>query len=83
MLLSARNTWTLYDVDIHSGAIRWRLGGAHSSFKLGPGTRFYWQHDAELQPGGLISVFDNGSDPAEGEAVARAAARRRTRPATR
>ena len=23
----------------------------------------YWQHDAEFQPGGLISVFDNGSDP--------------------
>ena len=33
MLLSSRNTWTLYDVDIHSGAINWRLGGAHSSFK--------------------------------------------------
>ncbi len=63
VLLSSRNTWTLYDVDIHSGAIRWRLGGSHSSFKLGPGTRFYWQHDAEWQPGGLISVFDNGSDP--------------------
>jgi hypothetical protein len=63
VLLSARNSWTLYDVDIRSGAIRWRLGGAHSSFKLGPGTRFYWQHDAEWQPGGLISLFDNGSDP--------------------
>ena len=25
--------------------------------------KFYWQHDAEFQPGGLISVFDNGSDP--------------------
>ena len=24
---------------------------------------FYWQHDAEWQPGGLISVFDNGSTP--------------------
>jgi hypothetical protein len=24
---------------------------------------FYWQHDAEFQPGGLISVFDNASDP--------------------
>jgi hypothetical protein len=24
---------------------------------------FYWQHDAEFQPGGLISVVDNGSDP--------------------
>jgi Arylsulfotransferase (ASST) len=63
VLLSARNTWTLYDVDIHSGGFRWRLGGSHSSFKLGPGTPFYWQHDAEFQPGGLISMFDNGSDP--------------------
>jgi arylsulfotransferase ASST len=63
LLLSARNTWTIYDVDIHSGAVRWRLGGNHSSFKMGRGTRFYWQHDAEFHPGGLISVFDNGSDP--------------------
>ncbi|MEA2201441.1 MAG: hypothetical protein QOI89_2037 [Solirubrobacteraceae bacterium] len=63
VLLSARNTWALYDVDIHSGAVRWRLGGSRSTFKLGPGVRFYWQHDAEFQPGGLISLFDNGSDP--------------------
>jgi hypothetical protein len=63
VLLSSRNTWTMYDVDLSSGAIRWRLGGEHSSFKLGPGTRTYWQHDVEWQPGGLISVFDNGSDP--------------------
>jgi hypothetical protein len=63
VLLSSRNTWTLYDVAIDSGDVRWRLGGDHSSFKLGPGTHTYWQHDAEWQPGGLISVFDNGSDP--------------------
>jgi Arylsulfotransferase (ASST) len=63
VLLSARNSWTLYDVDLLTGAIRWRLGGAHSDFKLGSGARFYWQHDAEWQPGGLISLFDNGSDP--------------------
>src|SRR4029077_479214 len=63
VLLSSRNTWALYDVDIHSGAIQWRLGGKRSSFKLGGGTREYWQHDAEFQPGGLISVFDNGSAP--------------------
>ena len=50
-------------MDLHSGNVRWRLGGEHSSFKLGPGTRTYWQHDAKWQPGGLISVFDNGSDP--------------------
>jgi len=64
VLLSARNTWTLYDVDIHTGGYNWRLGGGkHSNFKLGSGVKFYWQHDAEFQPGGLISVFDNGSDP--------------------
>jgi hypothetical protein len=63
VLLSSRNTWGLYDVDQRSGAIRWRLGGPHSSFKQGAGTSFYWQHDAEWQPGGLISLFDNGSNP--------------------
>jgi hypothetical protein len=63
VLLSSRSTWTLYDVDLHTGAIVWRLGGDHSSFRLGAGARTYWQHDAEWQPGGLISVFDNGSDP--------------------
>ncbi|HEY5389065.1 MAG TPA: arylsulfotransferase family protein [Solirubrobacteraceae bacterium] len=63
VLLSSRNTWGLYDVDIASGQIRWRLGGKHSSFKLGAGTREYWQHDAEWQPNGLISVFDNASTP--------------------
>jgi hypothetical protein len=63
VLLSSRNTWTLYDIEMANGDVLWRLGGEHSSFKLGPGTRTYWQHDAEWQPGGLISVFDNGSDP--------------------
>ncbi len=63
VLLSSRNTWTLYDVDISSGSVRWRLGGSHSTLRQGPGARFYWQHDAEWQPGGLISLFDNGSDP--------------------
>jgi hypothetical protein len=63
VLLSSRNTWTLYDVSLHTGGFDWRLGDRDSSFRPGPGTRFYWQHDVEWQPGGLISVFDNGSDP--------------------
>ncbi len=63
VLVSVRNTWSLYDLDLRTGAIRWRLGGSHSSFKAGAGTHFYWQHDADFQPGGLISLFDNGSDP--------------------
>ncbi|TMK95677.1 MAG: hypothetical protein E6G34_14145 [Actinobacteria bacterium] len=63
VLVSVRNTWTLYDIDLRTGRFRWRLGGSASSFKLGRGASFYWQHDARFQAGGLISVFDNGSDP--------------------
>jgi hypothetical protein len=63
VLLSARSTSALYDVDIHSGAVRWRAGGRLSSFAVGPGAAFYWQHDAEFQGGRQISLFDNGSEP--------------------
>jgi Arylsulfotransferase (ASST) len=63
VLVSARNSWALYDVDMRTGAFNWQLGGKHSTFKLGVGAKTYWQHDAEWQPGGLISVFDNGSTP--------------------
>ena len=63
LLVSARNSWALYDVDLRTGAFNWQLGGKHSTFRLAPGTKTYWQHDAEWQPGGLISVFDNGSTP--------------------
>jgi hypothetical protein len=65
VLFSMRNTWGLYDVDLHTGAIRWRLGDDHSTIHAGPGVRFYWQHDAEWQPDGRISVLDNGSTPPE------------------
>jgi hypothetical protein len=65
VLLSFRNTWSLEDVDIHSGGVHWRLGGIHSTFRLGTGVQFYWQHDAKFEPGGLISLFDNGSNPAQ------------------
>jgi len=65
VLLSARNEWAIYDVDIRTGAFIWQLGGRHSTFSLGPGATFYWQHDAEWQPGAMVSVFDNGSTPPE------------------
>ncbi|HEY1777026.1 MAG TPA: arylsulfotransferase family protein [Solirubrobacteraceae bacterium] len=63
LLLSSRSTSTIFDIDMHTGGFEWRIGGKYSSFKRGPGTHFYWQHDAAWQPGGLISVFDNGSTP--------------------
>jgi hypothetical protein len=62
-LISARNTWTVYDIDPRSGQIAWRLGGRHSSFKAGPGAGTAWQHDPRELPDGTFSLFDNGSSP--------------------
>ena len=61
LLISARETSTVYKVDRTSGRIMWRLGGKKSDFEMGPGTRFAFQHDARRLPDGTISIFDNGS----------------------
>ncbi len=65
VLISARHTWTIYSIIKKTGRIAWRLGGKHSSFRVGAGTRFYWQHDAQLHGGGLLTVFDDGATPKE------------------
>ncbi|HEV3047288.1 MAG TPA: arylsulfotransferase family protein, partial [Solirubrobacteraceae bacterium] len=65
LLISSRNTWTVYDLDPASGQILWRLGGKHSSFKMGAGTGTAWQHDPRELPDGAISLFDNGDSPKE------------------
>ena len=64
MLISARNTWGVYDIDARTGRIIWRLGGRHPSFRMGPGTGMAWQHDPRELANGSISVFDNGASPA-------------------
>ncbi len=64
LLVSARNTWTIYKLDRGSGKVIWRLGGRRSDFAMGRGTVFAWQHDAREHAGGtLLSVFDNGGSP--------------------
>jgi Arylsulfotransferase (ASST) len=63
LLISARNTWTVYEIDHHSGAVLWRLGGKRSSFRMGAGTGTAWQHDARWQPDHTITIFDNGAVP--------------------
>jgi hypothetical protein len=63
LLISARNTWALYDIAPYSGALLWRLGGKLSSFMLGPGVQFAYQHDARWMAGGEISLFDDEGFP--------------------
>src|SRR5206468_2442469 len=58
-----RKTYAVYEVGRKAGSICGRLGGKKSTFRLGPGVRFAWQHDVRRQPDGTITVFDNGAAP--------------------
>jgi Arylsulfotransferase (ASST) len=62
LLISARNTWAVYEISRKTGRVLWTLGGKSSSFKMSPGTNFEWQHDARLN-GQTLSLLDDAADP--------------------
>jgi hypothetical protein len=62
-LVSARNTWAIYQIDTRTGQVVTRIGGRHSDVRLDRGAATAFQHDAELRPDGSISIFDNGAEP--------------------
>jgi outer membrane protein assembly factor BamB len=71
LLVSSRNTWTVYKVNLHTGKVIWQLGGKHSSFTPlvapgqvldGAGRIFAWQHDPEAIGGGEYTFFDDESE---------------------
>lgn len=61
ILVSARNTSTLYDI-ARDGHIVWRFGGKHSDFGPPSAVKLNYQHNARLK-GSLLTVFDNGAIP--------------------
>src|SRR5207244_7139747 len=63
VLVEARKTHALYEIDRRTKKVLWRLGGKKSDFAMGAGTRFAWQHDARRQANGTITLFDNGAAP--------------------
>ena len=71
LLISSRFTWTIYKVNLRTGAMMWQLGGKHSTFaiKAAPGQKldsageiFAFQHDPEALGGNIYTVFDDASD---------------------
>lgn len=62
-LISARNTWGIYELNTTTGQVLSTIGGKHSSVTLGGGATTAFQHDATVLPDGAISVFDNGAVP--------------------
>lgn len=64
LLISMRNVNAVYDVDIKTGAVKWRLGGKSATLAAGSGADIYGQHDAEFAGPTTIRVFDNNVDGA-------------------
>ena len=63
ILISARSTWAVYELDRATGTVQWQLGGREPSFAMGPGTLTAWQHDAQPLGPDTVSLFDNGEPP--------------------
>jgi Arylsulfotransferase (ASST) len=65
LIISARNTWAAYEIDPGTGSIVWTLGGKRSSFKLGNGVDFAFQHDVRVHTKGgpNVTLFDDGGGP--------------------
>jgi Arylsulfotransferase (ASST) len=71
LLVSGRNTSAVYKLARPAGNVVWQLGGKQSSFKMGPGATFWWQHHVRPQGANVLSIFDDGASPAK-EAQSRA-----------
>jgi hypothetical protein len=63
LVISSRNTCACYKVDRKTGRVIWKLGGKGGNFHLGPGVRFWFQHDVNLHSGGVMTIFDNEGGP--------------------
>ena len=61
LLVSARNTSTIYKVDRKTGDVLWRLGGMKSNFAVDAAASFAYQHDVRRQSDGTITIFDNNA----------------------
>jgi hypothetical protein len=62
-VISARNTWSLYELNALTGQVQRSIGGKHSTVKQLGGSHTAYQHDATTRSDGTITVFDNGGVP--------------------
>lgn len=67
LLVSARNTHAVYNLERETGEVNWTLGGPGSDFDMPEDAYFAWQHDAERSADGALTLFDNQSSPTLGD----------------
>lgn len=65
VLLSMRDTSGVYEIDQDTGDVLWQISPKKSSFKLGKGVVFHFQHDARLEGKKLntLTLFGDEAGP--------------------
>jgi Arylsulfotransferase (ASST) len=73
IVVSSRNAWAAYKINHLTGQTIWTLGGKHSTFKLGRGAHFAFQHDIRIQAQNdqYVTMFDDGGGPPNVEKASR------------
>ncbi|KAF9075389.1 ASST-domain-containing protein [Rhodocollybia butyracea] len=65
-LISSRHCWAVYYLNGTNGDIIWRMGGKNSSFNMGNGTNYSWQHHARWversDTYATMTLFDNAGE---------------------
>ena len=61
LILSLRHANTVLEVDRHTGATLWKLGGLSDEFGLSADQLFSHQHYVRKQSDGSLLLFDNGN----------------------
>lgn len=67
ILVSARHTHAVYQLDRDTGAVQWILGGKSSDFEMSDEAVFKWQHSAARATDGTLTLLDNHTKEDDGE----------------
>lgn len=71
LLVSARHTSAVYRLNRSTGDVEWTLGGSASDFEMGEGAEFAWQHDAQRDEDGSLTLLDNHLNKPDGDVSSR------------
>ena len=65
LIVSSRDTFAAYKINRNTGQVMWILGGKRSSFRMGRGARFAFQHDVRVHGNAdnTVTLFDDGGGP--------------------
>jgi hypothetical protein len=63
IVVSGRELWAGVVLDRRTGALKARIGGKKSTYKMLGSSRFAYQHDITIPAKGVVQIFDNEAAP--------------------